>query len=248
MNKVQLSSAEIAYLDEGEGQPIVMVHGFSSNAETNWVGPGWVNFMVGEGYRVIALDNRGHGSSQKFYDEAAYKLDLMAGDVADLIDHLNLGKTHVMGYSMGARITSMLCTMHPDKIEKAILAGNGYNMIEGGFDSSEIYNGLVAETDADVTTKIGAEFRAFAKQTGSDLKALSACIMGGRSHIDRALFEGIDAPVLVTIGTEDTVALDGEKLASIIPNGEFKPIPKRNHMNAVGDKVYKQNVIEFLER
>jgi non-heme chloroperoxidase len=51
---------------------------------------------------------------------------------------------------------------------------------------------------------------------------------------------------MVIVGTEDTVAVDGEKLASIIPNGHFEPIPKRNHMNAVGDKVYKQAVLDFI--
>jgi len=247
MNKVQLSSAEIAYIDEGEGESIVMIHGFSSNAETNWFGPGWVKFMMDAGYRVIALDNRGHGASQKFYEEDAYRLELMADDVADLIDHLELKKPHVMGYSMGGRITSMLAHMHPDKVNKAIIAGNGYNMIEGGFDSREIYDGLMAETDEDVQTKIGIEFRAFAKQTRSDLKALAACIMGGRSHIDKSVFSEMKLPVLVTIGTKDTVAMNGEKLVSIIPNGQFKPIPNRNHMNAVGDRVYKENVLTFLK-
>jgi len=247
MNHVKLPSAEIAYLDEGEGIPILMIHGFASNAKTNWLNPGWINFMSDEGYRVIALDNRGHGESTKFYEQDDYKLEHMAGDVANLIDHLELGKVHIMGYSMGARISSVLAHLYPEKVDKVILAGNGNNMIEGGFDSSEIYNGLMADSDDDVTTKIGTEFRAFAKQTGSDLKALAACIMGGRSHIDKAVFTEMKPQVLVTVGTEDSVAVDGDKLASIIPNGQFKPIPKRNHMNAVGDKVYKQNVLEFLK-
>jgi len=246
MNLAQLPSAEIAYFDEGEGEPIVLVHGFASNARTNWLGTNWIKDLIEAGYRVIALDNRGHGASQKFHEQDDYKLDIMAGDVADLIDHLELGKTHVMGYSMGARISAMLTSAHPEKVNKIILAGNGYNMIDGGFDSKVIYDALMAESDEAVTTMIGVEFRTFAKLTGSDLKALAACIMGGRSHIDLSVFTGIKAPVLVTVGTEDSVAVDGEKLASVIPNAQFKPIPKRNHMNAVGDKIYKQNVIEFL--
>jgi len=247
MNLVKLSSAEIAYMDEGEGMPIVLIHGFASNAKTNWLGPGWVNFLNDEGFRIIALDNRGHGESQKFYGQDDYKLEHMASDVADLIDHLGLMHPHIMGYSMGARISSVLAHLHPEKIGKVILAGNGYNMIDGGFDSSEIYNGLMAESDDAVQTQIGKDFRAFAKMTGSDLKALAACIMGGRSHINQTVFTGMEKQVLVTVGTEDTVAIDSEKLASIMPSAQYKPIPKRNHMNAVGDKVYKQNVIEFLK-
>jgi len=189
MNIAKLDAAEIAYLDEGEGDVILLVHGFASNAHTNWVNVGWTQLLVDSGYRVIALDNRGHGDSQKFYNQDDYLLEKMADDAATLLTHLKISKTHVMGYSMGARISATLASRNPEIVNKLILAGNGYNMIEGGFDSSEIYDGLMAETDEDVTTKIGTEFRYFAKATKSDLKALAACIMGGRSYISKALFE-----------------------------------------------------------
>ena len=88
---------EIAYLDEGEGDPIVLVHGFASNKEVNWVQPGWTAVLRQDGRRVIALDNRGHGQSAKLYDPAAYHTDIMAGDVAALIEHLELPRADVMG-------------------------------------------------------------------------------------------------------------------------------------------------------
>ena len=246
MNIAKLPNADIAYLDEGEGDAILLIHGFASNASTNWVGPGWVQLLVDSGYRVIALDNRGHGASQKFYNQDDYLLEKMADDAAALLVHLEIDRSYVMGYSMGARISSTLASRNPGVVRKLVLAGNGYNMIVGGFDSSEIYDGLMADTDEAVETKIGAEFRYFAKATKSDLKALAACIMGGRSYISKALFETLKPETMVIVGTEDTVAVDGEKLAEIIPNGRFEPIPKRNHMNAVGDKVYKQAVLDFL--
>ena len=246
MKTAQLQAADINYLDEGEGGVIFLIHGFSSNASTNWVGPGWVNTLVDAGYRVIAPDNRGHGRSEKFYQESDYALAKMAVDVVQLMDHLEINKANLMGYSMGARISATVTAHHPERIEKLVLAGNGYNMIEGGFESKEIADGLLAESLDAVKTKIGRDFRMFAEQTKGDLKALAACIMGARFHIERGVFENIQNPALVTIGTEDDVAADGEKLASIMPNGRFEPIPKRNHMNAVGDKVYKQNVLEFL--
>ncbi len=246
MKIANLDTANIVYTDEGEGDPVLLIHGFASNAETNWTGPGWVQLLVDSGYRVIAMDNRGHGGSQKFYEEAAYSLENMASDAANLLTFLNISKANVMGYSLGARIASTLAFQSPELVDKLILAGNGYNMIEGAFDSSEIHNGLAANTVEDVKTKIGIEFRTFAEATGSDLKALAACIMGGRSYIPKSLFESLKPETMVIVGTQDTVAVDGEKLASIIPNGHFKPIPKRNHMNAVGDKVYKQAVLEFL--
>src|SRR5258708_14160450 len=99
-------NVEIVYLEEGAGDPIVVVHGFASNKEVNWVQPGWVSTLTRDGRRVVALDNRGHGQSTKLYDPADYHTDIMAADVAALIEHLVLGRVDIMGYSMGARISS----------------------------------------------------------------------------------------------------------------------------------------------
>src|SRR5215203_3134110 len=112
MQRFHHAGVEIAYLAEGEGAPIVLVHGFASNAHVNWVYPGWVTTLVKAGRRAIALDNRGHGESSKLYDPAAYHSSLMAGDVRALIEHLGLTRADVMGYSMGARISALLALDH----------------------------------------------------------------------------------------------------------------------------------------
>ena len=111
--------AEIAYLDAGQGPPVVLVHGFASTKEANWVAPGWFNTLTRAGRRVIALDNRGHGASTKLYDPARYHGAIMAEDVRALMDHLALERADVMGYSMGARIAAFLALAH------AILRNNG---------------------------------------------------------------------------------------------------------------------------
>src|SRR5215469_9366583 len=94
-------NVEIAFVDEGEGEPIVLVHGFASNKEVNWVTPGWMTTLTRAGRRVIAIDNRGHGESTKFYEPAAYHSATMAEDVRALLDHLALARADIMGYSMG---------------------------------------------------------------------------------------------------------------------------------------------------
>src|SRR6266516_2222936 len=99
---------EIAFLDEGEGEPIMLVHGFASNKEVNWAAPSWMTTLTRAGRRAIALDNRGHGASTKLYDPAAYHSAIMAEDVRALLDHLALSRADVMGYSMGARIAAFL--------------------------------------------------------------------------------------------------------------------------------------------
>ena len=105
-NRFIHDAVEIAFLDEGRGEPIVLVHGFASTAQVNWVHPGWVATLTRGGRRVIALDNRGHGASTKLYDPAAYHSARMADDIRALLDHLELGRADVMGYSMGARISA----------------------------------------------------------------------------------------------------------------------------------------------
>src|SRR5229473_7621784 len=122
---------EIAYLDEGEGEPVVLVHGFASTKEVNWVATGWVSTLNKAGRRVIALDNRGHGASSKLYEPAAYHSATMAEDVRALLDHLGLARADVMGYSMGARIAAFLALAHPARLRKAVFGGLGSHLIDG---------------------------------------------------------------------------------------------------------------------
>src|SRR6201990_2037147 len=123
---------EIAYLDEGEGDPIVLVHGFASSKNVNWVYPGWVSELKRLGRRAIALDNRGHGESAKLYDPAQYEIAVMASDIIALMDHLAIDRADVMGYSLGARMTAVLALEQPQRLRAAILGGIGIAMITGG--------------------------------------------------------------------------------------------------------------------
>jgi len=113
MQRFAHDGVDIAFLDEGAGAPIVLVHGFASTAQVNWRHPGWVGTLTGAGRRVIALDNRGHGGSSKLYDPAAYHSAVMAEDVRAMLDHLDLERADVMGYSMGARIAAFFALAHP---------------------------------------------------------------------------------------------------------------------------------------
>jgi pimeloyl-ACP methyl ester carboxylesterase len=238
---------EIAFLDEGEGEPIVLVHGFASNKEVNWVAPGWVTTLKRAGRRVIALDNRGHGASSKLYDPAAYHSTIMADDVRALIDHLGLPRADVMGYSMGARNTAFLALANPEHVRSAVLGGVGARLVGGvGLDPDTIAQGLEAPSLADIADPTAHVFRAFAEQTKSDLRALAACMRGSRQPLERDALARMAVPVLVATGTKDLVAGSPEGLAVLMPGAQVLAIPDRDHMLAVGDRVFKAGVLKFL--
>ncbi len=239
---------EIAYIDEGSGDPIVLVHGFASTKDVNWVATSWVTTLTRAGRRVIALDNRGHGQSSKLYDPADYHTGKMADDVRALLDHLRIERADVMGYSMGARITAWLTVTHPERVRSAVLGGLGVRLVSGVGLPESIADALEAPSLDDVTDAQGRTFRAFADQTKSDRRALAACIRGTRQVLSREQVGAIGIPVLVAVGTKDDVAGSAHELAALIPGAEALDIPGRDHMLAVGDKVYKAGVLAFLDR
>ena len=248
MPRFAYDDVEIDFLDEGTGEPIVLVHGFASNKEVNWVSPGWVATLTSASRRVIALDNRGHGRSTKLYDPAAYHSAIMAEDVRALIDHLGLHRADVMGYSMGARITAFLALAHPECVRAAIFGGLGIHLVEGGGLPDRIAQALGAPTLADVADPTGRMFRAFAERTRSDLAALAACIRGSRQTLTAAEVGRIAAPVLIAVGGKDPIAGSPQRLAALIPGAQALVIPGRDHNLTVGDKGLKTAVLDFLAR
>jgi pimeloyl-ACP methyl ester carboxylesterase len=247
MHRFRHGKVEIAFLDEGEGEPIVLVHGFASTRQVNWVYPGWVSTLVGAGRRVIALDNRGHGRSTKLYDPADYHTERMVEDVAALLDHLGLARADLFGYSMGARICAFLAAHDPARARALILGGLGIHLVDGAGLPEKVALALEAPR-AEVTDPTGRQFRVFAEQTKSDLRALAACIRGSRQTLPRAEAQSIRAPTLIAVGTKDSVAGSAQALATLIPGAQALDIPGRDHMLAVGDKVFKAAVPTFLER
>jgi pimeloyl-ACP methyl ester carboxylesterase len=244
---------DIAYIDlpavegqAGRGRPILLIHGFASSYMVNWVGPGWTQTLTQAGYRVIALDNRGHGASTKVYDPEPYSVRYMADDAAALLDHLGIGQAHVMGYSMGARIAAFMALRHPQKVATLILGGLGIGMVDGVGDWDPIAAALLAEDPASVTHSRGKMFRAFADQTKSDRRALAACIGTSRELLTEAEMKQIAQPVLVAVGTRDDVGGSPEELAGLLPRGESFAIEGRDHMLAVGDRSFKTRALEFL--
>ena len=164
-----------------------------------------------------------------------------------LMDHLHVGAPTVMGYSMGARIGAFLTLKHPQRVRALVLGGLGIHLVEGVGLPEGIADALLAPSLDNVTDPIGRAFRAFAEQTRSDRNALAGCIRGSRQILSRAEVGSIRGPTLVAVGTKDDVAGSAQELAALIPGAKALDIPGRDHMLAVGDKVFKQGVLEFLQ-
>ena len=253
MQTFSSEGVEIAFIDErptggGDAGAILLVHGFASSMRDNWVDPGWVSLLASNGMRVIAIDIRGHGQSQKLYDPALYAPPIMAEDCRRLLDHHGIARADVMGYSMGARICAFLALEHPERVRSAIFAGLGGNMVRPMAGTGPIAHALEAESIDQVANAAARTFRAFAEKTGSDLKALAACIRGSREPITREAVASLKLPVLVVTGGEDVIGGSAEELAQLIPGAEAVTVPRRDHMRTVGDRVYKEAVLDFLRR
>ena len=261
MAQFDSAGVTIDYIEEGEGPLVVLVHGFASNRVVNWVNTGWVKTLTDAGYRVVALDNRGHGRSQKLYDSAAYHTETMAADVVRLIDHLGASKSEaskseaskseaskavVMGYSMGARIAAFAARAAPERLRGVVLSGLASNLVDGIGGSEAIAAALEAPSVAAVSDPTGRTFRVFAEQPGSDLRALAACIRGARQTLTAQEVGEIAVPTLVVAGDKDDIAGSPDALAALIPGARAVTLPGRDHMTAVGDRGHKQAVAEFL--
>ena len=238
----------LAFREEGEGEPILLIHGFASSSNVNWYAPGWFRVLNEAGYRVIAIDNRGHGFSDKSHDPAVYTPEAMAGDAAALLEHLGIQKAQVMGYSMGARISAYMCLLHGSFVNSVIFGGLGIGMVTGAGNWEPVAEALLADDISQITNPRGLMFRKFADRTKSDKKALAACVITSKKELTAAEVHAIRQPALVAVGTLDEISGEAEPLAALLPKGETLIIPNRDHMLAVGDSVYKKGVIDFLSR
>ncbi len=250
MHQFTHNGLRLSYIDQCQnidGDPVLLIHGFASNHAVNWVNTLWIKTLLHAGRRVIALDNRGHGQSDKPYNIEAYHTARMAEDAAALLEHLGIKRADVMGYSMGARVTAFLVSIRPDLVRSVIFGGLGIHLVDGVGLPLGIAEAMEAKSLDDVTHPMGRMFRMFAQSTNSDLTALAACIRGSRQTLEASQLALIQCPVLVCVGTNDTVAGDPHALAAMMPNAKAVDITGRDHNLAVGDKIYKQAVLEFLE-
>ncbi len=243
------NGVRIHYEDVGSGDAVVLVHGFASNARYNWGITGWIK-LLSEPYRVIALDCRGHGQSDKPHDPAAYTMDRMGGDVIRLLDHLGIRRALLMGYSMGARISMWLMLRHPERFRAVVLGGVGAGGRMGDAGRRrKIVEALLAPDKSAIADETARLFRQFAEANRNDLAALAACMDAERAEGGAATeLASVRMPVMIVVGTRDTLVGDAEPLHKMIPGSELVKLEGRDHLNAPGDRLYKEAVEKFFAK
>lgn len=228
--------------------PVVLVHGFASNLDVNWVSPLWVKTLTDADYRVIAFDHRGHGKSSSSRNPDDYSPQKMAADALGLLDHLGIRSAHFLGYSMGARVSAFAAFAAPQRVKNLCLGGLGMALIDGAGFWGPVHDALIAEDISSITDPRAMMFRKFADQTKSDRLALAACIEGSRINMSQEQVTSLIAPALVAVGTKDDLAGSASALAAIMQNAQAFEIEGRDHMLAVGDRTFKARYLAFLDQ
>ncbi len=234
----------LSYLDIGEGPTVLLLHGFMSNAEQNFVGPGIAQKIADAGYRVIAPDLRGHGQSQVIDDPRSWPSDAPARDQIALFKHLKIEPYAVVGYSYGS-ITALRLHLLSRMGEKLVLGGVGDSVAEewntarnDHFHAALMMAKGGAENDA--AKRVAFQMRA----TGGTLEGYFGAL-SNRTYTPADLLQTFTVPVLVLTGHDDQDNGSGETLARILPNASHTFLTG-DHITAVGDPALPQSIIDFL--
>jgi pimeloyl-ACP methyl ester carboxylesterase len=267
------NGVKIRYIVEGKGEPVVLIHGFTADADKNWRGmgvpPGGANNgnsvsifdRLAKDYQVIAIDNRGHGKSGKPHDPKQYGAE-MAEDVVRLLDHLKIAKAHVIGYSMGGMITARLVSAHPDRLLSAVLGGHGgvregepsefYETLAKSLDEGKGFGPLFERLTPEGSPKPPPAQIAMANamlMQSNDVKALAAACRGFPGlAFDAAKFEANQVPTLAIVGERDPLKKGVEALKGHMGNLKIVIVKGTDHMTTIPSPDFINNITEFLEQ
>ena len=256
------AGVRIHYNDQGSGAPVVLLHGYAMNL-ANTARIGLAERLVDAGYRVLAVDARGHGESAKPHDPSAYGAE-MARDVVRLLDHLKLSQAHLVGYSMGAIVSNKVRELYPDRLKSVVLGGAGWQK-QGDYALADLKGSDIAKA-LERTGSFEEMLRRFsAKQVppptneeigarnlrmveGNDLKALAAVMRAwdGFAVPEENLRQN-SVPTRAIVGALDPLKAKVDALIPVMRNLEVVVIPGADH-GALSLPVFSAHVIEFLKR
>lgn len=248
---------KIHYVIEGEGEPVLLVHGFTSSIQREWRRTG-VLPTLSKTYKVIAIDGRGHGMSEKPRAPEAYGVE-MARDVLRLMDHLKLEKSHIVGYSLGGFITEYLVVNHPERLVSATIGGMGWIRAEdqrlaltgalaGFLENGEGIGRLAQRIQESTSTKdeeVPAALQMFVR---NDSKALAACARAiPKLAVTEEQLQANQVPTLAIVGGNDLLKTSVDDLNKVMANLKVEVIAGTDHESTLRSPEFVGAVVDFLD-
>jgi len=237
---------KINFIEKGEGEPVVLIHGFAASAQLNWGIPGIIDALA-KNYHVIALDNRGHGKSGKPHEVEKYGIN-MVEDVVRLLDHLKIPKAHIVGYSMGGFITTKLVISHPERVVSAVIGAAGWHedaeerlkltdeigdSLEAGTGIAPLMKALTPDGQP-VPSDEQLKFANTMLMLLNDPKALAAAIRGMRDlNVTKSELQANKVPALSVVGSLDPLKDGVDEMSGVMGSLEVIVIDGVDHMTAI---------------
>ena len=250
----------IHYTDQGAGIPVVLVHGFAVQADLNWRWNGCIRRLRKHGYRVIAMDVRGHGRSGKPHDPQSYGAAL-SDDVVRLMDHLGIEKAHIAGYSMGGFIVLKTIERHPDRLLSGVICAAGWGELDERHRAlfQEIVRSIEEHRNFDpITHWLDINKRApwlnrflanFFMRNINDLDAIVNVFRTFEALVvEEAALRRNTVPALTLVGDRDGIREASDRLPGVMANHELVYIPGGDHITTILHPLFMTHMIAFLDR
>ncbi len=250
MAQFESGGVMLAYDDIGPkdgGRPIILVHGFASNRNENWRRVGWYGALERRRVRFIAFDARGHGESGRPHDPAAYAGSQMVDDLFAVMDHLQISRADVLGYSMGAGLALKAALACPERIGDLMLGGVGGKFFDPPSPGHPMADAMEAESPDQITQPLLRSFRQFADDQGEDRLALAAYARAPKDKPSPPDLSGLKPQTLIVAGARDTLAGDPQALAALMSDAHAVTLPGCDHFSAIPHALFKAAVFDFLD-
>jgi pimeloyl-ACP methyl ester carboxylesterase len=233
----------------GSGAPVVLLHGFTSSLAGTWGRRGWIDFLTDNGFRVLGLDFRSHGGSDRVHDASRLTTEKLAADVVALLDHVGVARGAVWGFSMGGGVALHLAMHDPERVERVVVTGVGdaaVNRLHDRRQIAEILAAFEAESAAAVISPTAQAIRRSAEAAGNDPKALAPFLRCGGWPGGLVEQRPVTAPVLLVVADEDQYMAEVDELVRWLPHAHVERLARRDHYSVLDDERLRTTVLRFL--
>ncbi len=238
---ISFDGTRIHYDILGEGKPVVLLHGFISNSES-WKRAPVRQALADAGFKVITLDLRGNGLSDKPHTAEAYERNAELKDVMSLMKFLGVDTYDVVGYSRGAILTAKLLTMDK-QIHKAVMGGMGLDFSDPNWYRRKNFHEALTKPGSHPELQSAVDY---AKKSGADTVALARMQEFQPVTTPEELAK-ITVPVLVVNGDKDTDNGEPKALVDAIPGAKLVIVPG-DHGGAMRTPEFAKAVVDFLTK